>query len=115
MIAVNKCFTDIGFFPSEIFLWLTKSATATSPPILSEGWPHSAANQVSLKSSQRIMVPILKAAWIGSSKNGVPGTLEPFGTKVPGMMGPRSLVHSLKRRDKIAQPIASARQRRAVW
>jgi hypothetical protein len=44
-----------------------QSAVARMAPRLSEGWPHSAASQVSLKSSQRIMVPMLKAACTGSS------------------------------------------------
>ena len=35
-------------FPSSIFFCEIKSATAKMPPRLSEGCPHSAANQVSL-------------------------------------------------------------------
>src|SRR6185312_6215505 len=62
---------------------LAQSATARMPPRLSLGWPHSAASQVSLKSSQRINVPILKAACTGSSWNCVPGTRAPCGTTVP--------------------------------
>ena len=45
----------------------SQSAVARIPPRLSEGCPHSAASQVSLKSSQRIMAPILNAACTGSS------------------------------------------------
>ena len=45
----------------------SQSAVARMPPRLSDGWPHSAASQVSLKSSQRIMAPMLNAACTGSS------------------------------------------------
>ncbi len=48
--------------PSATAVRESQSATARMPPRLSEGWPHSAASQVSLKSSQRIMAPMLKAA-----------------------------------------------------
>ena len=64
-------------------------------PRLSEGWPHSAARKASLKSSQRIIVPILKAARIGSKTNEVPGTRAPLGTIVPGTTGPSNLVQAL--------------------
>ena len=46
---------------------LTQSAVARMPPRLSDGCPHSAASQVSLKSSQRIIAPMLNAACTGSS------------------------------------------------
>ena len=39
--------------------------SARMPPRLSDGWPHSAASQVSLKSSQRIIAPMLNAACTG--------------------------------------------------
>src|SRR3546814_4950636 len=58
-------------------------------PRLSDGWPHSAASQVSLKSSQRTWVPMLNAAWAGSSSNEVPGTRAPPGISPPGTSGPR--------------------------
>ena len=63
------------------------------PPRLSDGWPHSAASQVSLKSSQRIIAPILNAACTGSSCHAVPGTRAPSSTVAPGTIGPRSFVH----------------------
>ncbi|SAL88025.1 hypothetical protein AWB67_07520 [Caballeronia terrestris] len=72
----------------------SQSAVARMPPRLSDGWPHSAASHVSLKSSQRIIAPMLNAAWTGSSWNWVPGTLAPLGTIVPGTMGPISLVQA---------------------
>src|SRR5258706_256142 len=72
----------------------SQSATARIPPRLSEGWPHSAASQVSLKSSQRIAAPMLKAACTGSSSKRVPGTRAPFVTTVPGTSGPSSLVQA---------------------
>src|SRR5436305_15299017 len=37
------------------------------PPRLSDGWPHSAASQASLKASQRSMAPMQKAACPGPS------------------------------------------------
>ena len=63
----------------------SQSAVARMPPRLSLGWPHSAASQVSLKSSQRIIVPMLNAACTGSSWKLVPGTRAPLGT-----IGPRN-------------------------
>ncbi len=63
-------------------------------PRLSEGWPHSAASQVSLKSSQRIWVPIANAACTGSSSWLVPGTRAPPGSVAPGTTGPRCFTHS---------------------
>ena len=59
-----------------------------------EGWPHSAASHVSLKSSQRIIAPMLNAACTGSSTNDVPGTRAPLGTRVPGTSGPMSFVQA---------------------
>ncbi len=80
------------------------------PPRLSEGWPHSAASQVSLKSSQRIIAPMLNAACTGSSWNGVPGTFAPCGTIVPGTIGPSSLVQAgiLQRLEAAAQRVHQA-------
>jgi hypothetical protein len=49
---------------------------------------------VSLKSSQRIIAPMLNAACTGSSWNEVPGTFAPLGTMVPGTMGPSSFVQA---------------------
>lgn len=46
--------------------------------------------RTSLKSNQRIWVPMAKAARTGSSWNDVPGTLAPFGTMVPGTTGAMS-------------------------
>ena len=37
-----------GSFPSETLVWETESAMDRIAPRLSEGWPHSAASQVSL-------------------------------------------------------------------
>ena len=84
------------------------------PPRLSDGWPHSAASQVSLKSSQRIIAPMLNAAWTGSSWNCVPGTLAPLGTTVPGTIGPSSLVQAGYSSASKPQPSVSIRQLRAV-
>jgi hypothetical protein len=80
------------------------------PPRLSDGWPHSAASQVSLKSSQRIMAPMLNAAWIGSSWNWVPGTRAPSGTTVPRTTGPSSLVQAGYSSASSPQPSVSIRQ-----
>lgn len=60
------------------------------------------------------MAPMLKAPLTGSSWKGVPKTLVPLGTTVPGTMGPRSLVHSLKRRPSRPQPMVSRKTNRAV-
>ena len=84
------------------------------PPRLSDGCPHSAASHVSLKSSQRMMQPMSQAAFTGSSWNWVPGTRAPFGTVVPGTMGPRCFAHSGKRSARKPQPSVSMRQWRAV-
>ncbi len=94
IMAVSTSFMVRGALPSATRVRDSQSAAARMPPRLSEGWPHSAASQVSLKSSQRIMAPMLKAACTGSSWNWVPGTLAPFGTTVPGTMGPISLVQA---------------------
>jgi hypothetical protein len=88
----------------------TQSAVARIPPRLSDGWPHSAASQVSLKSSQRIMAPMLNAACTGSSWNLVPGTLAPCGTTVSGSIGPRSLVQAGYSSASSPQPSVSIRQ-----
>ena len=63
-------------------------------PRLSDGWPHSAASHVSLKSSQRIIAPMLNAACTGSSSYEVPGTRAPPGIVAPGTTGPISFVHA---------------------
>jgi hypothetical protein len=49
---------------------------------------------VSLKSSQRIMVPMLNAADTGSSSCAVPGTRAPPRMPAPGTTGPISLVQA---------------------
>ncbi len=59
-MAVSTSRIVNGFFPSATALRARQSATARMPPRLSEGWPHSAASQVSLKSSQRIIVPMIE-------------------------------------------------------
>ena len=41
------------------FVQTAAGPTARIAPRLSEGWPHSAASQVSLKSSQRVCTPML--------------------------------------------------------
>jgi hypothetical protein len=61
---------------------------------LSDGWPHSAASHVSLKSSQRIIAPMLNAAWTGSSWYGRAGHLGAVRNDVPGTTGPSSLVQA---------------------
>ena len=94
IIAVSTSCMVSGFLPAATAVRDSQSAVIRIPPRLSDGWPHSAASQVSLKSSQRIIAPRLKAAWTGSSCQGVPGTLAPWGTVVPGTIGPRSLVHA---------------------
>jgi hypothetical protein len=58
-----------GFLLFAIAVLDNQSAVARIPPRLSDGCPHSAASQVSLKSSQRIIAPMLKAACTGSSWN----------------------------------------------
>ena len=114
IIAVSTSFITSGFLPLARFVRDNQSATARMPPRLSDGWPHSAASHVSLKSSQRIMAPMLKAACTGSSWNCVPGTFAPLGTMVPGTMGPRSLVHAGYDSASSPQPKVSSRQWRAV-
>ena len=114
IMAVSTSRIASGFLP-----WLTavrdsQSATARMPPRLSDGWPHSAASQVSLKSSQRIMQPMLNAAMTGSSWNGVPGTLAPFGTTVPATTGPSNLVQAGYSSASRPQPSVSIKQLRAV-
>ena len=90
--------------------------SARMPPRLSDGWPHSAASQVSLKSSQRIIAPMLKAACTGSSWNDVPGTFAPLGTTVPGTIGPSSLVQAgyVERLEAAAQRVDQAVARGVV-
>ena len=103
-----------GGLPAATAVRDSQSATARMPPRLSDGWPHSAASQVSLKSSQRIIAPMLKAACTGSSWNWVPGTLAPCGTTVPGTIGPSSLRHAGYSSASRPQPSVSIRQLRAV-
>ena len=106
IIAVSTSFISSGvadFCESQ-------SAVARMPPRLSDGWPHSAASQVSLKSSQRIIAPRLNAACTGSSWNLVPGTLAPRGTTVSGSIGPSSLVHAGYSSASKPQPSVSIRQ-----
>src|SRR5688500_11939015 len=79
---------------------------------LSYGGPHSAASHVSLKSSQRIMAPMLNAAITGSSSQDVPGTRAPPGNVAPGTTGPSSFVHSGKSSDWKAHASESIRQYR---
>ena len=106
--------TVSGGLPAATFRRETQSATARMPPRLSEGCPHSAASQVSLKSSQRTIAPMSKAAFTGSRTCCVPGTRAPSGTSVPGTIGPRCFVHSGKRRARKPVPSVSMRQSRAV-
>ena len=47
-----------------------------------------------MKSNQRIMAPMLKAPYIGSSPKEVPGTREPPVMTAPGTTGPNSLVQA---------------------
>ena len=94
IIAVSTSRTVSGGLPAAIAVRDSQSAVARMPPRLSDGWPHSAASHVSLKSSQRIIAPMLNAACTGSSWNGVPGTFAPWGTTVPGTIGPSSFVHA---------------------
>ena len=82
-MAVRTSFIFKESFPEAKFLCDIKSAADKMPPRLSDGCPHSAASQVSLKSSQRIIAPISQAPLTGSKTNFVPGTLTPFGTEVP--------------------------------
>jgi hypothetical protein len=62
--------------------------------------PDSAANQVSLKSSQRTIVPMSNAALIGSSTKAVPGTRAPPGTTMPGTIGIVVLLRRIGSRGK---------------
>ncbi|SPV16504.1 Uncharacterised protein [Burkholderia gladioli] len=93
-IATSTARIVSGGLPAAIAVRESQSAVARIPPRLSDGWPHSAASQVSLKSSQRIAAPMSKAALTGSSWNEVPGTRAPLGTTVPGTSGPSSLVQA---------------------
>ena len=113
-IPINTSFMRRGSLPTDTLRRLMKSATARIEPRLSEGCPHSAASQVSLKSSQRIMQPMSQAAFTGSITNCVPGTRAPFGTIVPGTTGPKCLEHSGNFCAKNPQPSVSIKQFRAV-
>src|SRR5487761_377494 len=81
---------------------------------LSDGCPHSSPNQVSLKSNQRIRLPILKAARTGSRRKPVPGTGTPVATGAPGTIGPSNLVHSQSESASQAQASESKRHKRAI-
>ena len=113
-MAVRTSLMSKGGFPFERFFCERWSATAKIAPRLSDGWPHSAASHVSLKSSQRIVQPISHAALIGSSLSLVPGTRAPYGTIVPSTSGPSSFVHSGKLSANSPQPSVSIKQLRAV-
>ena len=93
-MAIITCRMVSGALPAATAWRESQSATARIPPRLSDGWPHSAASQVSLKSSQRIMAPILNAACTGSSWKRVPGTRLPFSTSAPGTTGPISFLQA---------------------
>jgi hypothetical protein len=114
IIAVRTSRITSGAFPAATLLREIQSAAMRMPPRLSDGCPHSAASQVSLKSSQRIIAPRLNAAWMGSSWKDVPGTFAPLGTTVPGTTGPRSFVHAGYSSASKPQPRVSMRQYRAV-
>ena len=58
---------------------------------------------------------MFQAACTGSRQYEVPGTRAPPGTTVPGMMGPKCLVHSGKRKDNSPQPKVSIKHKRAVF
>ncbi len=62
-----------------------------------------------VKSSQRIIAPILNAACTGSNCQSVPGTRAPLASIAPGTTGPRSLVHSEKRSASRPQPRVSSK------
>jgi len=62
IIASSTVFMRRGSLPLAIRVRESQSAVARIPPRLSDGWPHSAASHVSLKSSQRTIAPMLKAA-----------------------------------------------------
>ncbi len=109
-IAMSTSATVSGCLPATTALRLSQSAVARMPPRLSDGWPHSAASQVSLKSSHRIIAPMSNAALTGSIWNWVPGTLAPFGTSVPGTIGPNSFVHAGYSSASKPHPSVSIRQ-----
>ncbi len=94
IIAVVTSRTVSGRRPSAIARRESQSATGRMAPRLSDGWPHSAASQVSLKSSQRIIAPRLNAACTGSRSNEVPGTRAPPAIVAPGTTGPSNFVHA---------------------
>ena len=60
------------------------------------------------------MHPISKAPLTGSNSKFVPGTSTPFGTLVPGTIGPNSLVQAGKFKAKKPQPRVSIKQYLAV-
>ncbi len=109
-IATSTSATVSGFLPAATALRLSQSAVARMPPRLSDGWPHSAASHVSLKSSQRIIAPMSNAAFTGSIWNCVPGTFAPFGTTVPWTTGPSILVQAGYSSASKPQPSVSIRQ-----
>ena len=66
VLALNHSFNRVGL-DHVLLVRIASTAVARMPPRLSDGWPHSAASHVSLKSSQRTSAPILNAAITGSS------------------------------------------------
>ena len=90
-MAVRTSRMVSGGRPSAIAERESQSAVARMPPRLSEGWPHSAASQVSLKSSQRIMAPMLKAACTGSSSKAGAGNARAVGNDGAGDDGAEEL------------------------
>ncbi|MNT54498.1 hypothetical protein D3C72_1916670 [compost metagenome] len=63
-----------------------------------------------MKSSQRTIAPMLKAACTGSSTKLVPGTRAPLATLIPGTSGPSSLLQAGKDSASNPQPSVSSRQ-----
>ncbi len=63
-----------------------------------------------MKSSQRIIAPMLNAACTGSSSYDVPGTRAPPGSVAPGTTGPISFVHAgyLQRLEAAAERVHQA-------
>ena len=60
------------------------------------------------------MQPISNAPLTGSNKKFVPGTLTPWGTEVPGTIGPSILVQAGNVKANSPQPIVSIKQFLAV-
>ena len=112
LVRIQTIYSTIEHDPQEFFdFWESQSHTANIPPILSDGCPHSAASQVSLKSNHLIKIPILKAACIGSNMKLVPGTLEPEGTEVPHTTGPNIFLQASYSRASSPHPSESIRHK----